>query len=120
MLLVQAQAYRAQYGLDAIYLLLANMSGPADAFDLQTSHVMPALIRECVEASEQPDQVLTVWGTGWATREFLYVDDAARAALLAAERYDKPEPANVGTSRDISIRERDDHPAHRLWGEGGV
>jgi GDP-L-fucose synthase len=105
MLLVQAQAYRAQYGLHAIYLLPANMYGPADNFDLQTSHVIPALIRKCLEASERPDQVLTVWGTGRATREFLYLDDAARAVLLAAERYDQPEPVNIGTAREISIRE---------------
>jgi GDP-L-fucose synthase len=105
MLLVQAQAYRAQYGLHAIYLLPANMYGPGDNFDLQTSHVIPALIRKCVEASERRDAALPVWGTGRPTREFLYVDDAARAILLAAERYDQPDPVNVGTSREITIRE---------------
>jgi GDP-L-fucose synthase len=105
MLLVQAQAYRAQYGLHAIYLLPANMYGPGDNFDLHTSHVIPALIRKCVEAVERQDAALPVWGTGRATREFLYLDDAARAILLAAERYDKPEPVNIGTSREISIRE---------------
>jgi GDP-L-fucose synthase len=105
MLLVQAQAYRAQYGLHAIYLLPANMYGPGDNFDLQTSHVIPALIRKCVEASERQDPALPVWGTGRPTREFLYVDDAARAILLAAERYDQPDPVNIGTSREISIRE---------------
>jgi len=105
MLLVQAQAYRAQYGLHAIYLLPANMYGPGDNFDLQTSHVIPALIRKCVEASERQDASLPVWGTGRPTREFLYVDDAARAILLAAERYDQPDPVNIGTSREITIRE---------------
>jgi GDP-L-fucose synthase len=105
MLLVQAQAYREQYGFNAIYLLPANLYGPADNFDLETSHVIPALIRKCLEARDAGKDELEVWGTGTPTREFLYVDDAARGVLLAAERYDKPEPVNLGTSVEVSIRE---------------
>jgi len=104
-LLVQAQAYRAQYGLNAIYLLPTNLYGPGDNFDLDSSHVIPALIRKCVEAGQQGLPSITVWGTGRPTREFLYVDDAARAIALAAERYDRPDPVNVGSSDEISIRE---------------
>jgi GDP-L-fucose synthase len=104
-LLVQAQAYRAQYGFNAIYLLPANLYGPEDNFDLASSHVIPALIRKCVEAKESGAQSITVWGTGTPTREFLYVDDAARGIVLAAEKYDKPEPVNLGTSHEISIKE---------------
>jgi len=104
-LLVQAQAYRAQYGFNAIYLLPTNLYGPGDNFDLDSSHVIPALIRKCVEAGQQRLPSITVWGTGRPTREFLYVDDAARAIVLAAERYDLPDPVNVGSSDEISIRE---------------
>lgn len=104
-LLVQAQAYRAQYGFDAIYLLPANLYGPGDNFDPSSSHVIPALIRKCVEAREVGAPTITVWGTGSPTREFLYVDDAARGILLATEKYDKPDPVNLGTSQEISIRE---------------
>jgi len=105
MLLVQAQAYRQQYGFDAIYLLPVNLYGPGDNFDPQSSHVIPALIRKCIEARDSHARSITVWGTGSATREFLYVDDAARAIVLAAERYDKPEPVNLGSSSEISIRD---------------
>ncbi len=105
MLLVQAQAYRQQYGFDAIYLLPVNLYGPGDNFDPQSSHVIPALIRKCVEARDSSAKSITVWGTGSATREFLYVDDAARAIVLAAERYDNPEPVNLGSSSEISIRD---------------
>jgi GDP-L-fucose synthase len=104
-LLVQAQAYRAQYGFNAIYLLPTNLYGPGDNFDPDSSHVIPALIRKCVEAGQQGLPSITVWGTGRPTREFLYVDDAARAIVLAAERYDRPDPVNVGSSDEISIRE---------------
>ena len=104
-LLVQAQAYRAQYGFNAIYLLPTNLYGPGDNFDLDSSHVIPALIRKCVKAGQQGRPSITVWGTGRPTREFLYVDDAARAIVLAAERYDRPDPVNVGSSDEISIRE---------------
>jgi GDP-L-fucose synthase len=105
MLLVQAQAYRQQYGFDAIYLIPVNLYGPGDNFDLHSSHVIPALIRKCLEAKQAGDTKLEVWGTGTPTREFIYVDDAARAIMLAAERYDKPEPVNIGSSEEISIRD---------------
>jgi len=105
MLLVQAQAYRQQYGLDAIYLIPVNLYGPHDNFDLHTSHVIPALIRKCIEAKRSGATDIEVWGTGTPTREFLYVDDAARGIMLGAERYDKPEPVNLGTSEEISIKD---------------
>jgi len=105
MLLVQAQAYRAQYGFDAIYLLPANLYGPGDNFDLASSHVIPAVIRKCVEARRTGTSEIAVWGTGAPTREFLFVDDAARGILLAAENYGKPEPVNLGTAREVSIRD---------------
>ncbi len=105
MLLVQGQAYREQYGFDAIYLLPVNLYGPGDNFDPATSHVIPALIRKCVEARERGDDHIEVWGTGAATREFLYVDDAAEGIVLAAEHYDGAEPVNLGTGVEISIRD---------------
>jgi GDP-L-fucose synthase len=105
MLLVEAQAYRQQYGFNAIYLLPVNLYGPGDNFDLRTSHVIPALIRKMVEARDQGLKSVEVWGTGTPTREFLYVDDAARAIALATERYDKPDPVNIGSSDEISIKD---------------
>jgi len=105
MLLVQAQAYRAQYGFNAIYLLPVNLYGPGDNFDLDTSHVIPALIRKCVEAKENNDKEIVLWGDGSPTREFLYVDDAAEAIVIASERYDGGEPVNLGTGQEVSIRE---------------
>lgn len=105
MLLVQAQAYRQQYGLNAIYLLPVNLYGPRDNFDPESSHVIPALIRRCIEARDAGAASITVWGTGTATREFLYVDDAALGVVLAAERYDKADPVNLGSSFEISIRD---------------
>jgi GDP-L-fucose synthase len=105
MLLVQAQAYRQEYGLNAIYLLPVNLYGPADNFDPETSHVIPALIRKCLEAVEGGQDEVVVWGTGQASREFLYVEDAAEAIVLAAEHYDDPEPVNLGSGREISIKE---------------
>jgi GDP-L-fucose synthase len=105
MLLVQAQAYRREYGFNAIYLVPVNLYGPADNFDLETSHVIPALIRKFLEATEAGAPTVECWGTGSPTREFLYVDDAARALRLAAERYDKPDPVNVGSGQEISIRD---------------
>jgi GDP-L-fucose synthase len=99
--LVGAQGYREQYGLRTAYLLPANLFGPRDNFDLETSHVIPALIRKMVEGDDE----VVLWGDGSPTREFLYVDDAAEAFLLAAERYDDPAPVNVGTGAEISIRE---------------
>jgi GDP-L-fucose synthase len=105
MLLVQAQAYRQEYGLNAIYLLPVNLYGPGDNFDPETSHVIPALIRKCLEAVEGGQQEIVVWGTGQASREFLYVEDAAQAIVLAAEQYDDPEPVNVGSGLELSIKE---------------
>jgi GDP-L-fucose synthase len=105
MLLVQAQAYREQYGFNAIYLLPVNLYGPGDNFNLETSHVIPALIRKCLEAQERGDQQVILWGDGTPTREFLYVEDAATGILLAAERYNDNEPVNLGSGMEISIRE---------------
>ena len=129
MLLVQAQAYRQQYGFNAIYLLPVNLYGPRDNFDPESSHVIPALIRKCLEAKHfqakaqvqakssslnlnlnlpegpQPGHSVTVWGTGKPTREFLYVEDAAEGILLATERYNKPDPVNLGTGFEISIKD---------------
>ncbi|MFC4767269.1 GDP-L-fucose synthase family protein [Effusibacillus consociatus] len=104
MLLVQSQAYRRQYGFNSIFLLPVNLYGPRDNFDPETSHVIPALIRKCLEAKEQGKDHIVVWGTGKATREFLYVEDAADAIILAAERYNGEEPVNIGTGREISIK----------------
>ena len=105
MMLVQAQAYRAQYGFNAIYLLPVNLYGPRDNFDLESSHVIPALIRKCVEAKEISSEQIVLWGDGSPTREFLYVEDAAEAIVLAAERYEGREPVNLGTGEEISIRD---------------
>jgi GDP-L-fucose synthase len=104
-LLVGAQAYREQYGLNAVYLLPVNLYGPRDNFDLETSHVIPALIRKMVEAQERGDEEIVLWADGSPTREFLYVDDCVEALVLAAERYDGGEPVNLGTGEEISIRE---------------
>jgi len=105
MLLVQSQAYRQQYGLNSIFLLPVNLYGPRDNVDLENSHVIPALIRKCMEAKERGDSSMVAWGDGSPTREFLYVEDAAEGILLAAERYDKSEPVNLGSAFEISIRE---------------
>jgi GDP-L-fucose synthase len=105
MLLVQAQSYREQYGFNAIYLLPVNLYGPRDNFDLQTSHVIPALIRKFIEAGERGERQVTLWGDGSPTREFLYVEDAAEGILLAAERYNRAEPVNLGSGMEISIKE---------------
>lgn len=102
-LLTMCQAYRQQYGLNAIFLMPANLYGPGDNFDPETSHVIPAIIRKCVEARSRGDDSITLWGDGSATREFLYVEDAAEAIVLAAERYDGAEPVNIGTGVDMSI-----------------
>lgn len=104
-LLVQLQAYRQQYGFKGIYLLPVNLYGPRDNFDLETSHVVPALIRKCVEAKEEGRDRIVVWGSGEPSREFFYVEDCAEAFLLAAEHYDGPEPVNLGTGHEIRIRE---------------
>jgi GDP-L-fucose synthase len=105
MLLVQSQAYRQQYGFNAIYLIPVNLYGPGDNFDLATSHVIPALIRKCIEARDNGDPFIEVWGTGNASREFLYVEDAAEGILLATEHSDVPEPVNLGTGEEITIRD---------------
>jgi GDP-L-fucose synthase len=104
MLLVQAQAYRQEYGFNAITLLPVNLYGPRDNFDLESSHVIPALIRKAVEARDAGAKELAVWGTGSASREFLYVRDAAEAVVLATEKYDKPDPVNLGSGQEITIR----------------
>ena len=105
MMLVQAQAYRQQYGFNAIFLLPVNLYGPGDNFDPRSSHVIPALIKKCADAVDRGDPEIVVWGTGGATREFFYVEDAAKAICLATEHYDKPEPVNIGAGFEISIRE---------------
>jgi GDP-L-fucose synthase len=104
-LLVQCQAYREQYGMNAIFLLPVNLYGPGDNFDLESSHVIPALIRKCAEAVEEGREEIVLWGDGSPTREFLYVEDAAEGILLATERYDGGEPVNLGSGMEISIRE---------------
>ena len=105
MLLVQAQAYRQQYGFDSIFLLPVNLYGPGDHFDLETSHVIPALIRKCLEAKATQAKKIVAWGTGNVSREFLYVEDAAEGILLATQYYDKPEPVNLGCGEEITVRE---------------
>ncbi len=105
MLLVQAQTYRQQYGFDAIFLLPVNLYGPRDNFDPASSHVIPALIRKCLEAQERGEAEIVVWGDGSPTREFLYVEDAAEGILLATEKYSRPEPVNLGSGFEISIKD---------------
>jgi len=105
MLLVQSQAYRQQYGFNSIFLLPVNLYGPRDNFNPGSSHVIPALIRKCVEAVKAGAKEITVWGTGKATREFLYVEDCAEAIVLATEKYNFPEPVNIGTGFEISIKD---------------
>jgi len=119
MLLVQAQAYRQQYGFNAIYLLPVNLYGPGENFDPQSSHVIPAIIRKCLEAKAANEKKVTLWGTGRPTREFLYVEDCAEGICMAAERYEKPEPVNLGSGQEISIRELADMVAEctRFQGE---
>ena len=105
MLLVQSQSYRQQYGYNSIYLMPVNLFGPRDNFDLETSHVIPALIRKCLEARRTGAQEIVCWGDGSPTRAFLYVADAAEGMVLAAERYDGAEPVNLGTAQEVSIRD---------------
>ena len=104
-LITQLEAYRQQYGFNGVNLLIVNLYGPGDNFDLNSSHVIPALIRKCVEARERGDKAVKVWGTGKPTREFLYVEDAARAIHLAMEQLDRSEPLNIGTGEEITIAE---------------
>jgi GDP-L-fucose synthase len=105
MLLVQAQAYREQHGYNAIYLLPVNLYGPRDNFNLETSHVIPALIRKCIEAQDRGDKQVVLWGDGSPTREFLYVEDAVEGILLATESYNGSEPVNLGSGMEISIKD---------------
>jgi GDP-L-fucose synthase len=118
MMLVQAQAYREQYGFNAIFLLPVNLYGPRDNFNLQTSHVIPALIRKALEARDRGEKVLSVWGDGSPTREFLYVEDAAKGIITAAEKYNGPEPVNLGSGYEISIKDLAEMIV-RLTGFGG-
>ncbi len=105
MMLVQSQAYRQQYGFNSIFLLPVNLYGPGDNFDPRSSHVIPALIKKCVDARIRGEKEIVVWGSGQATREFFYVEDAAEAIVLATERYNKSEPVNIGAGFEISIRD---------------
>ena len=104
-LLVMAQAYRQQYGMNIIYLVPVNLYGPKDNFDLEASHVIPALIRKFTEATSKKEKQVVAWGTGKASREFLYVEDAAEGIITAAEKYNKPEPVNLGTGKEITIKD---------------
>jgi GDP-L-fucose synthase len=105
LLIVQLQAYKQQYDFNGLNLLCVNLYGPGDNFDLETSHVIPALIRKCLEARERGDRHVTVWGSGTPTREFIYVEDAARAIVMATEKLNDPDPVNVGTGTEITIRD---------------
>ncbi|MBW4437998.1 MAG: GDP-L-fucose synthase [Pleurocapsa minor GSE-CHR-MK-17-07R] len=120
MLLVQGQAYAHQYGFNAIYLLPTNLYGPHDNFNPETSHVIPALIKKFVEAKARNDATVSAWGTGSPTREFLYVDDAARGIVLATEQYNSPEPVNLGSGDEISIRDLTHLIAELVGYEGEV
>jgi GDP-L-fucose synthase len=105
MLLVQAQAYRRQYGMNVIYLLPVNLYGPRDSFHPDHSHVIPAIIKKMVDAKDDKSKEVALWGSGNASREFLYVEDAAEGIVMAAEKYDKPEPVNLGTGKEVTISE---------------
>jgi GDP-L-fucose synthase len=120
MMLVQAQSYRAQYGFNAIYLLPVNLYGPGDNFDLNTSHVIPALIRKCVEAKERNEEQIVLWGDGSPTREFLYVEDAAEGIISATESYDGSEPVNLGTGKEISISDLAQMIAEEVGFDGDI
>ncbi|GED60995.1 GDP-L-fucose synthase [Brevibacillus formosus] len=104
MMLVQSQAYREQYGFNSIYLLPVNLYGPGDNFDLETSHVIPAIIRKCVDAIRNNKKKIVLWGTGSVTREFIFVEDAAQAIIAATMNYDQSEPVNIGSGHEISIK----------------
>lgn len=120
MLLVQGQAYRQQYGFKSIFLLPTNLYGPNDNFDLQTSHVIPALIRKCLEAKARGDDKIVAWGTGSPSREFLYVDDAADGILMATENYDKDDPVNLGIGTETTIKDLMELVAELVGFEGEI
>jgi GDP-L-fucose synthase len=120
MLLVQSKAYREQYGFNSIYLIPVNLYGPRDGIDLETSHVIPALIRKCVAAKRRGDDHIVAWGTGTPTREFLYVEDAAEGILLATEGYNESDPVNLGSGTEISIRDLTNLIARLTGFEGRV
>ena len=120
MMLVQSQVYRSQYGYNSIFLLPVNLYGPHDNFDLETSHVIPALIRKCVEAQHRGDDHIVAWGDGSPTREFLYVEDAAEGILLAAERCNSSEPVNLGSSFEISIKDLVETIVHLIGFDGQI
>ncbi|MBK6798320.1 MAG: GDP-L-fucose synthase [Acidobacteria bacterium] len=120
MMLVQSQSYREQYGYNSIFLLPVNLYGPRDNFDLQSSHVIPALIRKCVEAINTKSDHITCWGTGNVTREFLHADDCAEGILLAAEKYDKSDPVHLGAGFEISIRDLTDKIVSLTGFKGGI
>lgn len=119
-LLVMAQAYRQQYGMNIIYLLPVNLYGPKDNFDLESSHVIPALIRKFTDAVEKDEKQVIVWGTGNASREFLYVEDAAEGIIAATEKYDKPAPVNLGTGKEVTIKQLVDLIAQLTDFEGKI
>ena len=118
--LVQLQSYRREYGFNGIYLILANLYGPGDNFDHETSHVIPAMIRKFVEAKEAGSPNVTLWGTGKASREFLYVEDCARGILLATEHYEGPEPINLGTGQEVTINDLAEKIRAIVGYEGGI
>ena len=120
MLLVQSEAYRQQYDYNSIFLLPVNLYGPGDSFDLESSHVIPALVRKCLEAEQQGHDEIVAWGDGSPTREFLYVEDAAEGIVLAAERYDRSEPVNLGSGYEISIKELLTTIAHHTGYSGRI
>ena len=119
-LLTMCQAYRQQYGLSVIYLLPVNLYGPRDNFHLQTSHIIPAIVRKCVEARERGDPEVVAWGTGNVSREFLYVEDCARGLVTAMERYDSPAPINLGNGREVTIRHAVETIARLVGYEGRI
>jgi GDP-L-fucose synthase len=119
-LLVMCQGYRQQYGLNAIYLLPVNLYGPRDNFDLKTSHIIPAIIRKCIEAKERGDKEILAWGSGNVSREFLYVEDCAEGLVSSMEKYDSPDPMNLGSGREVTIRQAVEIIAKLVGFEGRI
>ena len=120
MLMVQLQSYRKQYGFNGIYLLPVNLYGPGDNFDPSSSHVIPALIKKVVDAKREKKEYIEVWGSGSATREFFFVDDAARGIVLATKKYEKPDPVNLGSGMEISIKDLAERICELSGFEGGI